>query len=175
MAYPVNGPIRLRLPEPADLSSMLAWENEPENWKVSNRTTPYSEDFLRRYLDDAGKDFWDALQIRFVIESIQDGRAVGAIDLYDAHPVHQRAGVGILLDQSARGQGWAGLALEATHNWAFNHALLRQVYAEVHVQNANSMRLFEQAGYGSAGVWKSWHRTREGFEDVALFQLFAPQ
>jgi hypothetical protein len=37
------------------------------------------------------------------------------------------------------------------------------------------MRLFEQAGYASAGVWKSWHRTRQGFEDVALFQLFAPQ
>ena len=52
MAYPVNGPIRLRLPEPADLPSMLAWENEPENWKVSNRTTPYSEDFLRGFGPD---------------------------------------------------------------------------------------------------------------------------
>lgn len=174
MAYPVNGPIRLRLPEPRDLAQTVDWENSPENWAVSNRTTPYSEDFLRRYLDDAGKDFWEALQIRFIIECVETGEAVGAVDVFDAQPVHQRAGIGILLSQSARGKGWALRALEAVHEWAFHHALLRHVHAEIHANNAASRSLFERAGYQMSGVLKQWHRTRKGFEDVVIYQCFGP-
>lgn len=173
MAYPVNGPLRLRMPNPGDLACTVVWENHPENWAVSNRTTPYSEDFLRRYLEEAGKDFWEALQIRFIIESVETGKPVGAVDVFDAQPVHQRAGIGILLDASVRGQGWARLALEAVHEWAFEHALLRQVYAEVHASNKASTALFERAGYALSGRLRGWHRTLPGFEDVLVYQYFA--
>ena len=174
MAYPVNGSIPLRLPEPRDLAQTVEWENSPENWSVSNRTTPYSEDFLRRYLEEAGKDFWQALQIRFIIECVETGAAVGAVDVFDAQPIHQRAGIGILLSESARGKGWALMALEAVHEWAFHHALLRQVHAEIHANNAASIALFERAGYRASGQLKQWHRTLKGFEDVVVFQYFAP-
>lgn len=168
-----NGVIKLRAVEPSDGLLMAQWENDPSVWGVSNRTTPYSEDFLKKYTDSTGADFWEMGQMRFIVEELSSGKAVGAVDFFDAQALHQRAGVGIFVEKSSRGKGLAVEALQLAHQWAFDHALLHQVCAEVHADNAPCLAVFKKVGYKEAGLWRQWHRTRKGFKDVVLFQFFA--
>jgi RimJ/RimL family protein N-acetyltransferase len=62
-------------------------------------------------------------------------------DITDA----EEAEIGISLDKDATGHGYATEALKALTEYA--KTLFGRVYAEIDVNNANSIRLFTRAGY----------------------------
>ena len=94
--------IVLRPLEPSDIINLLKWENDPENWVLGIRTTPYSRHSLEKYILNSENDFWEVKQIRFAITQKSDGLCIGLIDIFDAQPLHLRAEVGILIDPKFR-------------------------------------------------------------------------
>jgi diamine N-acetyltransferase len=123
--------VTLRALEPDDLEFLFRLENDPELWAVSDvLPAPISRHALREYLRHAAASLSEAGQMRLII-SLEDGLPVGTLDLFDYSALHQRAGVGITVLQSARRQGYAQQALGQLIAYA-RHALhLHQLYCTV--------------------------------------------
>ena len=75
--------IRLRAVEPEDADLMYVWENDCDVWAVSGTTEPFShyqmQRFVERHRDTIGV-LGDG-QLRLIVETRQEARPVGAIDL----------------------------------------------------------------------------------------------
>lgn len=141
-----------------------------EIWQVSNTRTPFSKYLLAAYIQNSHKDIYETKQLRLIIENRMH-RPVGAVDLFDFDPYHQRAGIGILIHLlKDRRHGYAFDALKAMEYYSVEFLGLKQLYANIASDNRQSISLFEKAGYAQAGVKKSWLKTTNGWKDEILFQ-----
>jgi diamine N-acetyltransferase len=164
------GKIILRELEPEDIDLLYEWENDSSLWSVSQAKTPFSRHVLALYLKEATRDIYEKKQVRLIIQTL-DKKPVGAIDLFDFDPYHQRAAIGILIHSSEdRCQGYASDALHAMENYAANILGLRQLSASISEDNTASLHLFEKAGYQVTGIKKQWLRTPAGWHDEWFMQ-----
>ena len=98
-------------------------------------------------------------------------RPVGAIDLFEYDPLHQRAGVGILIHRSDdRGHGYATDTLDTLCRYARERLRLHQLWCEIDPDNTASLRLFRRAGFAACGVKRDWQWSPEGYRDVTILQ-----
>ena len=166
-----NNTISLRAPEPEDLDLLYIWENEPSIWQVSGTLTPFSRYILKQYLEHAGKDIYQAKQLRLMIQLKSNHRPIGAVDLFDFDPHHRRAGIGILIaEHSDRRQGYARETLETMSSYCFDVLHLHQVYCNIAAANSASIKLFKEAGFEECGRKKEWLFDGSSYEDELLFQ-----
>ena len=164
--------IYLRALEPEDLEFVYTIENNESIWEVSNTHTPYSRFLIRQYLENAHQDIYEAKQLRLVICKNQDFEAVGLIDLFDFDPRNNRAGVGILIQNSTnRNSGIGTEALDLLIQYAFTKLNLHQLYANIDLENEASLALFTNFGFQNIGIKKQWNLINGRYKDEALFQL----
>lgn len=163
--------IYLRPLEPADLDFLYSLENDTQVWQVSNTSSPYARHVLQQYLDQASADIYTVKQLRLLICNYQH-QPVGAIDLFDFDPAHQRAGIGITIAKTFRQQHFATEALHLISLYCREHLLLHQLYCSIATTNTSSLRLFQKAGFDQIGTRKEWIRTNLGWLDVIEFQKF---
>jgi diamine N-acetyltransferase len=164
--------IYLRALEPEDLEFLHSVENDERIWEVSNTQTPYSKFLIKRYLENAQQDIYEAKQLRLAICKDREFRAVGLIDLFDFDPRNQRAGVGIIIkDTGDRNLGIGSEALELLIKYAFGPLNLHQLFANIDVNNEPSITLFAKFGFEKIGVKKDWNLVAGKYKDEALFQL----
>ncbi len=164
--------IALRALEPQDLDFLYEVENNEALWEVSNTIQPYSKYLLKKYLENAHQDIFEAKQLRLVMCKLPGDNPIGLIDLYDFDPLHHRAGIGIVIATDAdRGHGYAKEAIELLKNYAFKHLDMHQLYAAISEDNKSSIRLFEALGFIKTGVRKQWLKVGEGFIDEYFYQL----
>ena len=161
--------VSLRALEPTDLDFIYFWENDPNVWELSNTLVPFSKFVLTQYLKTQHLDIYSSKQLRLVIMNHKK-RAIGLIDLFDFDPKHKRAGVGILIDVNHRKKGFAKEALELIEDYCFNHLDLKQIYANIGLDNLISKKLFENLGYQKVGVKKDWIKTNKGYVSEVLYQ-----
>jgi diamine N-acetyltransferase len=166
-----NKTVSLRAPEPEDLDLLYIWENETSIWQVSGTITPFSRYVLKRYLENAGNDIFQAKQLRMIIQLKKNNRPVGAIDIFDFDAHHRRAGIGILIaDPTDRRHGYAREALETLTAYCFSVLNLHQLYCNIAAGNKASIKLFAEAGFTESGRKKEWLYDGRRFEDELLFQ-----
>lgn len=168
------GQIQLRALEPEDIDLLYAWENDSSLWELGSTRVPFSRHILALYLKDISGDVWEDKQVRLIIQTTEQ-QPVGAVDLYDIDPYHQRAMVGILIHKrSDRRHGYAMDALTALGNYAADVLGLRQLGVTIPENNTASLQLFEKAGYKVTGIRKEWLRTKSGWKDEWFMQkMFA--
>lgn len=167
--------IRLRALEPEDIDILYKWENDTRIWKISNTIAPFSKYILRKFIEDQKYDIYETKQLRMIIESRSDKRAVGAIDLFDIDPTNRRAGIGILVyeDRDQR-QGYASAALTEMIKYAFQILGLNQLYCNVLSNNLRSLNLFKSKGFTVVGLKMEWVRSTDGWLDEYMLQLINP-
>ncbi|MCK4880151.1 MAG: GNAT family N-acetyltransferase [Bacteroidales bacterium] len=169
-----NKTISLRAPEPEDLDLLYIWENESAVWQVSGTLTPFSRYVLNWYLEHAGKDIFQAKQLRLIIQLKNNHRPVGAVDLFDFDPHHRRAGLGILIaEPSDRRHGYARETLETLMGYCFSVLHLHQLYCNIAAGNSASIKLFKEAGFLESGRKREWLYNGRSYEDELLFQKLA--
>lgn len=165
--------ITLRALEPSDIDVLYKWENDPENWLVSNTQTPYSRFVLEQYLASAHQDIYSVKQLRLMICDRENNRPVGAIDLFDFDPHNQRAGIGILIaEKGDRRKGYATEALDIVIQYGFEVLNLKQLYCNITEDNENSLALFQKQGFEVSGNKKQWIREGNTFKDEYILQKF---
>ena len=160
--------------ERSDLDSLFEIENDSALWTVSDTLAPYSRDLLTKYLDESGKDIFEAKQLRLAISPTDGEELLGLVDLFQFEPHHQRAGLGIIVKKSHQGKGIATKAVELMTRYAFEFLGMLQVYAHVPSNNPGSQRLFENSGFTLSGTLKNWIKENNGFNDVLIYQLMNP-
>lgn len=161
--------IQLRPVEPWDVDKLLEWENDQRNWRISNTMVPFSKELIMRYIENA-QDIYAAQQVRFIITELDSLSPIGALDLFDFSPRHQRAGVGILIDEGSRGKGYAFEALGLVEEYALNVVGIRNLFCNILEDNEQSQRLFEKAGYIQVGRKVNWFNDHVDWLDELMYQ-----
>lgn len=165
--------ITLRAIEPADAQLIFDWENNENNWQLSNTLSPFSLHTIEQYVETAHRDIYENKQLRLMIVELESGKTVGSIDLFDFDPYHLRAGVGVLINDTIdRQKGLASEALDILKSYTKDVLALKQLYCTISEKNKNSIELFEAKGFVQNGVQKQWQRvSSEIWEDLRLYQL----
>ncbi|MDX9883799.1 MAG: GNAT family N-acetyltransferase [Prolixibacteraceae bacterium] len=164
------GTVRLRPLEPEDIGLLYSWENEMAVWEVSNTLVPFSKYILEQYILNSQRDIYESRQLRLVIETLE-GKPVGAVDLFEFEPVHQRAGVGILIHHAGeRQKGYATDALLLLCSYAREILGLHQLFANITAGNEASLHLFTKCGFELCGRKKDWIKSGSGWKDELVFQ-----
>jgi ribosomal-protein-alanine N-acetyltransferase len=89
---------------------------------------------------------------RWGIERRSDGRLVGTCGLFKWHRGWQSCTTGYELGREAWGQGLMREALAAVFAWGFEHMSLARIEAQVHPDNAASLRLLRGLGFVDEGL-----------------------
>lgn len=165
-----NKKLQLRAPEPEDLDQLYKWENDTTLWEYGASITPYSRFALKQYLIDSKQDLYSDKQLRLMIIIRETKEVAGAVDMYDFDPFHKRAGVGILIDEKFRKQGYGLQSLKLLEEYAFIFLKLRQLYAIIPENNRGSKELFRKAGYSESGVLIDWLSAGDRFENAIFTQ-----
>jgi diamine N-acetyltransferase len=164
--------ISLRAIEPSDIDVLYQWENDTDNWKVSNTQAPFSHFVLEQYIASAHLDIYTAKQLRLIICDATN-RSVGCIDLFDFEPNHQRAGIGVLIaEKDDRKKGFASEALQVLIEYCFFTLNLHQLYCNITIDNEASILLFQKHGFEITGIKKKWIRDGSLFKDELILQKF---
>lgn len=160
--------IQLRALEPEDVDLLFLWENDPENWRVSETKAPFSRHVLSEYAKST-QDIFTYRQIRFMI--LAKDQVVGTIDLFDYDPVNRAAGVGILIqEEDQKGKGYATDALQLINAYGKDILNLKNIFASMHESNKASIHLFEKCGYELVGKKKKNLFSQGNWEDELIYQ-----
>lgn len=167
-----NENIRLRAVEPEDLDRLYAWENNPQLWDVGNTRNPYSHYVLKQYIINSDKDIYETRQLRLMTVSVKTGDTIGTVDLFDFDVHNSRIALGLFVDTTYQGKGYAKQSLHLVEEYVFGYLKINQLYCHISENNTPSIRLFEQENYYRNGLLKDWIKTANGFENIVLFQQF---
>lgn len=163
--------IFLRAVEPGDATKLMLWENNPEHWKVTDTEVPFSLHGIHQLIEQQ-QHIRSTGQLRLMICLNQTDEAVGAIDLYDADFRHEKAAVGILIGEDEnKKKGYAQESLQLLIDYARDFLALHNLYCSVQADNAESISLFEKAGFEKVGVRKEWFFIKGERIDEICFQL----
>ena len=164
--------IYLRALELTDLELIYTSENNSAVWKVSNTLTPFSKDVLELYLQTAHQDIYTNKQLRLLICLNNTHEPIGTIDLFEFDPMNLRAGVGVLIFEPFRKNGYAFEAIELVKQYTKNTLIMNQLYCNISSDNKESISLFKKCGFEMIGTKKQWNRISiNQFEDELMYQL----
>jgi len=168
--------IKLRALEPSDAELIYEWENDTSVWHAGNTIEPFSRHIILQYVRNATMDLFQSRQLRMMIDlkdtQSKPSRTIGSIDLFEIDPLHQRAGIGILIHKEKhRNHGYADQALKVIIQYAFQVLFLHQLYCHIDSDNAPSIKPFKNNGFQVTGTKKDWIRTKDGWKDELLLQL----
>lgn len=163
--------INLRALEPSDVQLLYRWENSPEVWTISGTLKPFSQYTLKQFVAASVKDIYESKQWRLIIDENETGETVGIIDIFEFDPLHEHAGIGILIADGHRRRGYAEEAILLVKDYLFEILHLRQIYCNVMANNEASLQLFQKCGFSICGLKKDWIRTRNGWEDEYMLQI----
>ncbi len=165
--------IELRAMEPEDLDLLYEIENDTTHWNVCSTSSPYSKFALKQYIADNVNDLFESKQLRLVVHSKPEKKAVGLIDLFNFSPIDSRAEIGIAVRSEFRNRGYATEALRLLENFASRRLRIRLLYASVAGEdNSASKHLFTSSGYNEVATLPSWHYSGRKYEDVNILCKF---
>lgn len=132
----------------ADAPMLLKWENNQENWRVSDRSESLTLRDLEVFIDAQGKALHSLDQIRFMILERRTRNCIGTIDLYEIDWESDRGYIGILIAENEnRRRGAAVHALAHLEAIAETDLELVRIMARIHKDNNGSQALFARAGF----------------------------
>lgn len=75
----------------------------------------------------------------------------------------------MLIDRQFRGQGYGRPIVEALVSFCRTSLQLHQLYCDIAVNNAASVRLYTSLGFRQQGIRTDWVWTPDGYVDAILF------
>ena len=140
------GGIYLRKVQIPDLKYLLDWENDPENWEVSDTEQAYSQEEMLQFILD--QQMGDSEQCRYIICHELSHLPLGTIDLFSIDHQKKTAEVGILIaERKYRRKGYALLALLYLIALCKEEYHLNHLFCYIDAENKASVGLFEKAGF----------------------------
>jgi diamine N-acetyltransferase len=164
--------VYLRQVNPTDATLLLLWENNPENWKVSETEAPFSLQEIQDYIATAS-NIRANKQLRLIICKADSNDPIGTIDLFDVDFKNKRAGVGILIsNKNERQKGFASESLQLMSEYASSVLSFKQLHCLVQSDNLKSISLFEIQGFVKTGERKNWYYNNGKELDAYFYQKF---
>lgn len=164
-----SAPIYIRYVEFKDAELVLDWENNQENWAVSENDSPYSIYDVLVLIGEL-QDIRKVNQARWMICLSGSNKAIGNVDLTEIEFDKHESTVGILIaDVIQRNKGYASLALELIERQA-EELEINKLNCSIHSDNTASISLFEKNGFIKIGKLEK-PAVKDGQNiDVLLFE-----
>ncbi len=159
----------LRAVEPMDIDLMYGAENDLHNWSVSGTISPFSKYILERFIETQHSDIFVSRQMRLMVENL-NAEVVGMVDLFDFDPYNHRIGVGILIFDSYRTQGYGADSLMVTERYCREKLQIHQIWCDVDSENIASLKLFGKLAYQEVGRKVDWQFRDGEYHDEILLQ-----
>lgn len=160
--------LTFRALELSDVDFLYQIENEETLWTHGYNTAPFSRFALEQYVLNSSASLYEDGQLRLVL--MDEGQAVGLVDVFSYDAKHQRAEVGIALHADFRGRGRGTAALQLLIAYVRQHLHLHQLYAYVAAHNAPALHAFLAAGFSRTATLRDWISLPGGFCDAVLLQ-----
>lgn len=139
-----------------DIDVLMAWENNPKNWKISSTTKPYSRAQIEEFVH-LKQDIFLHEQLRLIICLTETNEIIGNIDLFDFEAVHKRVGVGILIDEKYRRKGYANQSIILIEEYCQLILGVKNLFCNILTDNTASIGLFEKNGFECLVTKPKWH------------------
>lgn len=165
-----NENIKLRALEIADIDDLYSIENNTEDWNNGGNIQPFSRHILLKYIENQTEDFYTTKQLRLVIETKENKRTIGLIDLYNYEPMHKRAWIGILIVNEERQKGFASQALQLIKEYSFDFLQIHQLLSIIKADNENSINLFTKNKFKNCVVLKDYYFLKDKYYDAVCTQ-----
>jgi RimJ/RimL family protein N-acetyltransferase len=155
------------------LDATFHWVNDPEMMRLLGRTAPVEpEEHRRWFLRLATRT--DCRY--FAVETIDSGRHVGNVWLWDLNAEDRKSEVRVLFgDEHSRGLGYGTEAIALLATLAFTTLNVHRLYAYVFARNPRAKRAFEKAGFMVEGLLRQERRFGAEFIDVYLLARLASE
>ncbi|MGV6860169.1 MAG: GNAT family N-acetyltransferase [Putridiphycobacter sp.] len=160
--------IYLRTITPADLDVILNWENDPNNWKISSITKPYSRAVIQEFVN-SDQDIFKHEQLRLLIVTNETHEVIGHIDLFEFDALHKRVGIGVLIDPPYRQKGFAKQGILLTEEYCKLVLNIKNMFCNILQDNQASIQLFTSLGYQKIGVKPNWHFYKNEWFDEGFY------
>lgn len=162
--------ILLRKMEPEDLEFLYTMENNSDFWYCSETKSPYSRWELKQYIENYSYDIYTTKELRLMICDLHSQKAVGIVDLFEYHPLHNRCGIGIVVSPEYANRGVATEVVMMMKEYVFETLLAKQLWCMIDAENSVSIALFQKCDFVRCGELKQWKRTADGYKDVLVYQ-----
>jgi len=148
--------IYLRAVEKEDASTLFIWENNPENWKISNTEIPFSMHSIYQLIEQQS-NIRNSGQLRMIICLNKNDFPIGAFDLYDVSFKHGYATIGIIIaEEKERRKGYARQSMELMIEYSRDILEFSNLQCSIHGDNKESISFFEQIGFKLIGTKQNW-------------------
>ena len=154
---------------PADLPRLFAWGNDPA-------VARYNEAFIPKNLDH-DRDFWlnasgDPSRVFFAIRANASPEIVGYVQVYDIHPIHRSAALGLTIGAPAdRGKGYGKAAMGLAITYCWRHLNLSRLSLSVQANNGPAISLYTAMGFEMEGLLRRAQFIDGAWVDLALMAL----
>jgi [ribosomal protein S5]-alanine N-acetyltransferase len=166
--------LRLRAVDPAgDAAAMLQLLSDPEVTRYTNapRCTTLAQ--ARAALEQFPQRFAAKEMIRWAIQPLGHGEAIGTVGLLRVNHEHRRGELGYDLARRWWGKGLATEAAAAVVAWGFAVMGLHRIEAGALVGNDASVRVLEKLGFREEGTLRDYLCLGAGFHSCRFFGLLA--
>ena len=170
MNFLENDIVRLRAVEPDDALKMWECDTDSSQWLHCGMMAPVSKENLAQYAVTYNPDPWEERQLRLVIEQTENGKMSGLVDLYQMHPAHHAAFVGIYVSPEFRRRGIATSSLHLLESYASRLLNVAVLAAKIADGNEASIRLFAKCGYSHCGTLHQWIQSGAKRMNMMLFE-----
>ena len=160
--------IYLRTITPNDVNLILNWENNPDNWKISSITQPYTKQQITEFAN-TNQDIYQHQQLRLIICLTKNNQVIGNIDLFDFEPLHKRVGIGILIDKPYRNKGFAKQSITLAEEYCQLILDVKNMFCNILEDNPHSIKLFTSLNYKKIAIKPQWHFHNNNWFDEGLY------
>ncbi|MGA4991255.1 GNAT family N-acetyltransferase [Nonomuraea bangladeshensis] len=157
----------LRAPEPADATDLAATGADPLTQARTGVPRGYTVEHALAFIDHAERVRVRGAGIAWSAVEQATGRFAVNVDLRDVDWSHRTAEIGYMTAPWARGNGYAGEAVLAVARWLFERQGFTRLQLRAAVDNPQSQRVAEKAGFVREGV----ARCALAGEDLVVFSL----
>ncbi|MEV0614052.1 GNAT family N-acetyltransferase [Nonomuraea sp. NPDC050404] len=162
--------VRLRATTPDDFEAIWRWGNDPDVVRWMFAGYPESLEQARERLAAIPPNNYR--NCRFIIESLDDGRAVGFIRLRDAEPEVGHAELDVQIgEKDVWGRGYATEAMRLMCRYGFREMRLHRIGLDVVTENAAARRIYEKVGFVEEGRLRECFRQDGEWYDMILMGL----
>jgi diamine N-acetyltransferase len=142
-----KGKIVLRKARIIDFPKIYEWENNPDNWIVSETEKQYTFNEISMLCESA-EDIFETSQLRLIIETNDTNESIGTLDFFQADFDQKSAHIGILIaSDKHRRKGYAQEAIQLASEFCAQVLYLDKIYCTIHSFNFASLELFKKCGF----------------------------
>lgn len=164
--------VRLRAAESSDWELFYRWDGDADTMgALDDLQVPRSREAVKEWVDKAATERPKNDEHLFVIETLQEGEVVGAID---SHTTNRRNGTfmyGVLIDPGKRRRGYASDAIIMLLRYFFEELGYQKCNVEVGDFNEESKLLHEKLGFQQEGRLRSMRLYGGKRRDVLVFGM----